>query len=77
MFDSVKNFLTEIGWDYWFAAFFSDSGEVLANVTFGQFVLNTIPAIMQLCLVVWLLNWILGIISDGCNLRFGGGRKMF
>lgn len=77
MFDSVKEFLQSIGWGEWFRAFFTEEGTTVVNIGFGDFVLQTIPAVLELCLLVWLLNWIMGIISDGCKLRFMGGRRMF
>lgn len=77
MFDSIKDFLASIGWGEWFTAFFDANGDTVVNVSFGGFILRTIPSVMELCLVVWLLNWIMGIIADGCSLRFGGGRRMF
>ena len=77
MFNSIKEFLQSIGWGDWFTAFFTDDGQAVVNLSFGGFILQTIPAVMELCLIVWLLNWIMGIISDGCSLRFGGGRRMF
>lgn len=77
MFDSINDFLHSIGWGEWFNAFFTEEGETIVNVSFGGFILRTIPAVMELCLIVWLLNWIMGIIADGCSLRFMGGRRMF
>jgi len=77
MFDSIGDFLKAIGWGDWFNAFFNEAGDTVINLSFGGFILQTIPAVMELCLIIWLLNWIMGIISDGCKLRFGGGRKLF
>lgn len=77
MFDSIKDFLHSIGWGEWFNAFFDDRGNTIIDISFGGFILRTIPAVMELCLLVWLLNWIMGIIADGCSLRFGSGRRFY
>lgn len=70
MFNSV-DFLNLLGWADWVNMFLvNEYGE---NWTFADLVFNTLPCVLQLFLIVFFLNWIMGIIGDCCK-AFGGRR---
>ncbi len=69
MFDIVE-FLELIGWGDWFAQWTAEGNEI----TFSDLCFGTLPYILQLAFVIFMLNWVMGMISDGVKLRLGGGR---
>lgn len=69
MFDIVE-FLELIGWGDWVNTFLKNA----ENVTFSQLTLGTLPFVLQLFFVIFMLNWVMGMISDGVKLKLGGGR---
>lgn len=69
MFDIVE-FLELIGWGDWFAQWTAEGNEI----TFSDLCFSTLPYILQLAFVIFMLNWVMGMISDGVKLKLGGGR---
>lgn len=70
-FDVVR-FLELIGWGKWFETFFKEGG--FANITFADLVFGTLPFMLQLFFVIFLLNWIMGMIGDITKIIARGGR---
>ncbi len=69
---AIVKFLELIGWGDWFKALLH-SGE-LESVTFADLVFGTLPFMLQLFFIIFLLNWICGIIGDVCKTIARGGR---
>lgn len=69
MFDIVK-FMELIGFGEWWERFaVNDEG---ALITFSDVTFGTLPFILRLVFIIFLLNWIMGMISDGVKMKFGG-----
>lgn len=68
----VVSFLELIGWGDWFKTFFKDGG--FDNINFADFVFGTLPFMLQLFFVIFLLNWIMGIIGDITKIISRDGR---
>lgn len=68
----VVDFLELIGWGDWFRTFFTDGG--FDKITFADLVFGTLPFMLQLFLVIFLLNWIMGMIGDITKIIARGGR---
>lgn len=71
MFD-IMNFLRWIGFGDWADMFLVN--ELGAEWTFADLVFGTLPAVLQLFAIVWLLNWIMGFIYDIAR-EVGGHRR--
>lgn len=70
MFDS-KDFLNLLGWSDWVNDFLVN--EFGTEWTFADLVFGTLPNVLQLFFVVFMLNWVMGIIGDTCKVI--GGRR--
>lgn len=73
MFD-LEQFMDLIGWADWFDQYMIASSAHGEAWSFSDLVLGTIPMAFQLCFILFLLNWIMGMISDTVKLRLGGAR---
>lgn len=69
---TVIKFLELIGWGDWFRDYFE--GGSLNGITFADLVFGTLPFMLQLFFVIFLLNWIMGIIGDVTKIIARGGR---
>lgn len=72
MFD-ILEFLELIGWGEWAQRYLSDTADPL-EVTFSDVCFNTLPAMLQLFFLVFILNWVMGIIGDSCRFVGRGGK---
>ena len=70
MFD-IFEFLKWLGWADWANKFLVN--ELGTDWTFSDLVFGTVPAVLQLFFVIWLLNWIMGFIFDVSHAGRGGG----
>lgn len=66
------DFLKYLGWANWIARFLNN--EMGEDWTFADLVFETVPAVLQLFAVIWLMNWIMGFIYDFTKRIGGGGR---
>lgn len=69
---TVVKFLELIGWGEWFKHFYENTDTSV--FTFSDLVFGTLPFMLQLFLVIFLLNWVMGIIGDTCKIIARGGR---
>lgn len=69
MFEAIE-FMKMIGFGEWFEKFVTNDA---AGVTFSDLVFNTLPPMLQLFLLIFFLNWIMGIVGDVC----GNGRRRY
>ena len=69
---TIVKFLELIGWGDWFKAFVENEENL--NITFSDLVFGTLPFMFQLFFIIFLLNWICGIIGDVCKIIARGGR---
>lgn len=68
----MMDFLNWIGFSDWADKFIVNlSG---TEWTFADLVFESIPAVLQLFAIVWLLNWIMGFIFD-VSREVGGRRR--
>ena len=70
---NLEDFLDLIAWGEWFDQYMIASADGKAW-TFSDLIFGTLPMVLQLCFIIFLLNWIMGIISDTCKLKLGGTR---
>lgn len=71
MFDRF-DFLNWLGFADWANKFLVN--ELGTEWTFADLVFESIPAVLQLFAIVWLLNWIMGFIFD-VSREVGGRRR--
>lgn len=71
-FDMIE-FLQLIGFGKWAEKYLSDDF-YLAEATFADLVFDTLPCMLQLFLIIFLLNWIMGIIGDVTKFIARGGK---
>lgn len=69
----IRVFLDLLGWTKWADKYLDN--EFGDSWTFGDLVFDTLPHVLQLFFIIWLLNWVMGIIADACKLRIGGHMK--
>lgn len=69
---TIVKFLELIGWGDWFKAFVEN--EEGFEITFSDLVFGSLPFMLQLFFIIFLLNWICGIIGDVCKIIARGGR---
>lgn len=69
---TVIKFLELIGWGDWAQTFLAEGS--LDKVTFADLTFGTLPFMLQLFLVIFFLNWIMGIIGDVTKNISRGGR---
>lgn len=69
----VRVFMDLLGWSKWADKYLD--GELGADWGFGDLVFDTLPHVLQLVFIVWLLNWIMGIIADICKTHISGRLK--
>lgn len=69
---TIVKFLELIGWGDWAKTFLADGD--LSSITFPDLVLGTLPFMLQLFLVIFFLNWLMGLIGDITKRIAGGGR---
>lgn len=69
---TIVKFLELIGWGDWASKFLADVD--LSQITFADLVLGTLPFMLQLFLVIFFLNWFMGLIGDITKRIAGGGR---
>ena len=72
MFD-LQQFMELIGWADWFEKYVMSAQDGYC-VTFSDLTFGTLPFIMQLLFIIFMLNWIMGMISDTVKLKLGGAR---
>lgn len=70
---AIVKFLDLIGWGNWFRDVILKDG-ALDGVTFADLVFGTLPFMLQLFLIIFLLNWVMGIIGDITKIFARGGR---
>lgn len=68
----MMDFLNWIGFSDWADKFIVNSSGT--EWTFADLVFESIPAVLQLFAIVWLLNWIMGFIFD-VSREVGGRRR--
>ncbi len=69
----LVEFLRLIGFGRWAEKYLSEDFN-FADVTFADLVFDTLPCMLQLFLVIFLLNWIMGIIGDVTKFIARGGK---
>ncbi len=70
--DNIIKFLDLIGWGDWAAKFLADGD--FSQITFPDLLFCTLPFMLQLFLVIFLLNWLMGLIGDITKSIARGGR---
>lgn len=72
MFDA-DTFMNLIGWSRYIDALLNSAngGE---DWSFADLFFNTLPCVLQMFFIIWLLNWLLGMIADTVRCAGRGGR---
>lgn len=64
--------LDMFGWDDWVSKYITNADG--SSFNFGDLVFDTLPCVLQLFLIIFFLNWIMGIIGDVTKTIARGGR---
>ncbi len=67
---TIVKFLDLIGWGEWFKSYAECDKDLL---TFPDVVFGTLPFMLQLFFIIFLLNWIMGMIGDVTKIIAKGG----
>lgn len=67
----INNFLNLIGFGEWWSKY-GGAEEVEQVLTFSDVTFGTLPFVLRLMFIIFLLNWLLGMMSDAVKLKFGG-----
>ena len=64
--------LVMLGWADWVSKYITNADG--SSFNFGDLVFDTLPCVLQLFLIIFFLNWIMGIIGDVTKTIARGGR---
>lgn len=66
----IAKFMELIGFGQWYSYYCVN--EEANMLTFSDVTFGTLPFVLRLIFIVFLLNWLFGMMSDVVKLKFGG-----